>query len=186
MILSKTYWMKWRKPLPAFNYGRQADTSSSITNRVDGWSSSQWSSDELSRWECFTKCWWVRWINRSGWNNCIQDLNLARVKPGCYIDSDRQGLSNPESNRSHNSKALKPKSNPLSTKSNKTLNSNIPESQQSLQKQYSVKHLFLTNQLSSEYWEGEGSLALSHPNDNWTGDMLFVDVPQAPSKELAC
>jgi hypothetical protein len=76
---------------------------------------------------------------------------IARVNPDCYIDSDRQGLSNPKSKRSCKSKALKPVINPLSTKSNKTLNSNIPESQQSLQKQYSVKHLFLTNQLSSEY-----------------------------------
>jgi hypothetical protein len=57
----------------------------------------------------------------------------ARVDLDCYIDSDRQGPSNPKSKRSSKPKALKPVINPLSTKSKITLNSNISESQQLLQ-----------------------------------------------------
>ena len=39
---------------------------------------------------------------------------ITGVNPDCHIDSDRQGPSNPKSNRSLNSKALKPKANPMS------------------------------------------------------------------------
>ena len=39
---------------------------------------------------------------------------ITGVNPDCHIDSDRQGSSNPKSNRSLNSKALKPKTNPMS------------------------------------------------------------------------
>jgi len=49
---------------------------------------------------------------------------IARVNPGCYIDSDRQGPSKSGSNRSCKLKALKHVINPLSTKSKLALNSN--------------------------------------------------------------
>lgn len=70
---------------------------------------------------------------------------IARVNPDCYIDSDRQGPSKSESNRSCKLKALKHVINPLSTKSKMALNSNIFESQQFSSKLYPVKHRFLTN-----------------------------------------
>ena len=56
---------------------------------------------------------------------------IARVKPGCYIDSDHPGSSKPVSNRSTKYNALKPITNPLSTKVIETLNSNIKESNSS-------------------------------------------------------
>jgi hypothetical protein len=66
---------------------------------------------------------------------------ITRVKPGCYIDSDRQGPSKSGSNRSCKLKALKPVINPLSTKSMMALNSNISESQHVLQKYISREAL---------------------------------------------
>ena len=59
---------------------------------------------------------------------------ITRVNPGCNINSDRQGASRSESNRSIKYKALKPKSTPntLSNKSNNLKapsNSNLKESQ---------------------------------------------------------
>jgi len=66
---------------------------------------------------------------------------IARVNPGCYIDSDRQGPSKSGSNRSCKLKALKHVINPLSTKSMMALNSNISESQHVLQKYISREAL---------------------------------------------
>ena len=120
---------------------------------------------------------------------------FTRVDPGCNINSDRQGASRSESNRSIKYKALKPKSNPntLSNKSNNLKapsNSNLKESQ-TLQKisreaLLSDKSIIVGKRVKvpfpgkgnyvcklEKYNQDGDTYTLSHPEDNWSGDMSY-------------
>ena len=75
---------------------------------------------------------------------------ITRVNTGCHIDSDRQGPSNPKSNRSLNSKALKPKTNPMSKYVKNGIELKYTRitttSSLSSSKTYPSKHCFLISQ----------------------------------------
>ena len=89
---------------------------------------------------------------------------------------------------------LKPVINPLSTKSKMALTSNISESQHVLQKisreaLLSDKSIIVGKRVKvpfpgignyvcklEKYNQDADTYTLSHPEDNWSGDMLFNDV----------
>jgi hypothetical protein len=115
------------------------------------------------------------------------------VNPVCNIDSDHKRTSNTVSYRSFENNVLNPKSNPLSiNKSTKTSNSNNKESNTSkisrealisdksiiVGKKVKVPFPGIGNYVCKieKYTQDADTHTLSHPDDNWSGDMTFNDV----------